>query len=443
MQTRRNLWVFVFQCFLAFLVIGAWVVFIINHYNIELGHGAFSFEALPVPGDVVENSLAYIGTDNHIWMINQGNPNSARRISTREGNYTLPTWSSDGRWIAFTGRLNDRWGIFLNTTNQTTQSTLFSSRDRRPFFLKWSPDNQFIGFLSSVDGQVELRSLALIDPKINFKLANASRVYWTWGSSGEQAMINVGGHLLMRLQGRKTESELLLNNNRIQSPVWDTVNNRTFYVRHENYIDYTLYSSDLNFDDETPLMEVSGSCRLALSRDGRYLGVLVANEYMLSPFWSNSPGRIILVDTESGAQQQISENLAFAFYFSPDSSKIAVLRRFWGNNAGESSEQYTGVHLLTDRNDLGSTIYEVLIYDIEEDTLDILAVFKATRRFHGTVSFFDQFHESHNFWSPDSRYFVISHLDESDIGRIIILDSLKEEIPKHVADGTFAVWSWQ
>ncbi len=443
METRRNLWVLVFQCSLAVLVIGAWAIFVINYYDIEFGHAAFSYDSLPVPGDAVENSLAYIGSDNHIWLVKPGIPNSAHRISTREGNYSLPTWSPDDRWIAFMGRMNDRWGIFINTANQTTQSTLFSSKDKRPIFIKWSPDANYLGYLSSSAGQVELRSLALIDPKIDYQLAKASRVYWDWGPSGDQAMVNVGGQMMLRLQGRTTESELFLNNNRIQSPVWDSINNRTYYVRQENFIDNTLYYSNLDFEEETALAEVSGSCRIALSRDGRYLGVLVSNEYVVSPFWSNSPGGIILIDLESGTQRHISEDLAIAFYFSPDSSKVAVLKRFWGQNINDNMEQYANVHMLTNRNDLRSAIYEILIYDIEEDTLDILAVFSATRRFHGTVPYFDQFHKSHSFWSPDSRYFVVSHMDDSDIGRISILDAYRESIPQHIADGSFAVWSWQ
>jgi DNA-binding CsgD family transcriptional regulator len=80
--------------------------------------------------------LAYVGTDTNLWLIEGG---QARRI-TEDGNYSLPTWSPDGRQLFF---------IRGSTSFMSLWSYDIESREIRQappgplhFLPEWSPDGQ-------------------------------------------------------------------------------------------------------------------------------------------------------------------------------------------------------------------------------------------------------------------------------------------------------------
>jgi hypothetical protein len=85
-----------------------------------------------------------------------------------------------------------------------------------------------------------------------------------------------------------------------------------------------------------------------------------------------------------------------------------------------------------------------MIYHVETEELEPLVSFDPTVDFLQLIPFFDQYHLSLTFWSPDSRYLVISkeNADETS-GTIWIVDTSGEEEPREVAEGTLGIWSWQ
>jgi hypothetical protein len=88
--------------------------------------------------------------------------------------------------------------------------------------------------------------------------------------------------------------------------------------------------------------------------------------------------------------------------------------------------------------------YRWWVYDVETESLELLATFVPTFEFMQTVPFFDQYHLSLTFWSPDSRYFVITKGDvDTRDGTVWILDTTGIEAPRQVGEGTFAAWSWK
>jgi hypothetical protein len=60
------------------------------------------------------------------------------------------------------------------------------------------------------------------------------------------------------------------------------------------------------------------------------------------------------------------------------------------------------------------------------------------------VPYFDQYHLSLTFWSPDSRYLIVTDEEEEGRdGRVLVVDITEEEEPLEVGEGTLAVWSWK
>jgi hypothetical protein len=84
------------------------------------------------------------------------------------------------------------------------------------------------------------------------------------------------------------------------------------------------------------------------------------------------------------------------------------------------------------------------VYDVEAESLEPLISFDPTTQFLQTVPYFDQYHLSLTFWSPDSRYLVVTKLEnEEGNGSIWVVDTTGEQEHLKVGNGDMAVWSWR
>jgi hypothetical protein len=125
-------------------------------------------------------------------------------------------------------------------------------------------------------------------------------------------------------------------------------------------------------------------------------------------------------------------------YWSPDGKKLALLTLAQDDESPTARAPGLAAPLLRHQR------LRWWIYDKESETLDLLVSFVPTLNFLQTVPYFDQYHLSLTFWSPDSRYLVNTQREpESPDGTVWILDTTREEPPRRVGEGTLAVWSWQ
>jgi hypothetical protein len=90
------------------------------------------------------------------------------------------------------------------------------------------------------------------------------------------------------------------------------------------------------------------------------------------------------------------------------------------------------------------------VYHPQSTQIAPLITIRPTFAFLQTIPFFDQYHHSLTFWSPDSRYLVITTEtspegvpEDEEEGAVLVVDTTGEYPPHHIADGTIAVWSWQ
>jgi hypothetical protein len=60
------------------------------------------------------------------------------------------------------------------------------------------------------------------------------------------------------------------------------------------------------------------------------------------------------------------------------------------------------------------------------------------------LAFFDQFSQSHQLWSPDSRYIVYAEMIDGGESLVKILDTTADAfVPFTVAEGEIGIWSYQ
>jgi Tol biopolymer transport system component len=160
----------------------------------------------------------------------------------------------------------------------------------------------------------------------------------------------------------------------------------------------------------------------APSPDGRRLAFAVRAKSRLRP--AEAFEEPYIVDLDTGKMNSVGPLTLWteAFYWSPDSSKLAYL-----------------TYLDTDYRQYN----QWRIYDAASDE-DVGSVsFQPTLTFDTLTTFFDQFGQSHSFWSPDSRYLTYGAVSDEGEDQIWLLDTRQNGKRILVADGVVGIFSWR
>ena len=149
-------------------------------------------------------------------------------------------------------------------------------------------------------------------------------------------------------------------------------------------------------------------------------------------------GTAYLIDADGQNRRRLTDNPVGSLYWSPDGQKLAVLALVTPGSGPTAKAGGLAAPLPQEIQ------FRWLIYDVGTKELKILTTFSPTRHFLQTVPYFDQYHRSLTFWSPDSRHFVITQEKSTPRnGTVWVYDVLGEEEPQQVGEGTLAVWSWR
>jgi Tol biopolymer transport system component len=136
---------------------------------------------------------------------------------------------------------------------------------------------------------------------------------------------------------------------------------------------------------------------------------------------------------------RLTDDPVGSMYWSPDGTKLALLTISRQQDGGSTASNGILASPLPQE-----VVFRWMIYHVETDELEPLVSFDPTVDFLQLIPFFDQYHLSLTFWSPDSRYLVISKENAGETtGTIWVVDTTGEEEPRQVAEGTLAIWSWQ
>jgi hypothetical protein len=158
------------------------------------------------------------------------------------------------------------------------------------------------------------------------------------------------------------------------------------------------------------------------SPDGRRLAFAVRGRSQLTPGQAFEEPWI--VDLETGETQAAGPLSLWteAFYWSPDSRRLAYL---------------------TYLDSVYRPFNQWRIFDAESGKDSGSAFFQPTTTFDTLTTFFDQFGQSHSFWSPDGRYLTYAAVSDAGQDEIWILDTREGGARTLVADGVLGVFSWR
>jgi Tol biopolymer transport system component len=391
----------------------------------------------------VLNQIAFVGNDGNLWLVAPDGQN-LRGITTDGKGYNFPTWAPNGRRLAFVGP-NEKGEtvLYVTPTAKSNPMILFDQPESVPFYLYWSPDSSSLTFLTQETEDLSMRQINLGDPGSEHVLGAGAPFYWVWAPNSAKLLMHVGGarafsdeaHLsLLDNRVGAERIQLDLAPGRFQAPFWSRDGQYFYYIAADDKAQEAIYKTDTATLKETLITKLQSFAYLALAPDNQHLAYVQNEAGTHPPF-----GIAYMVDTDGTHPRRLLDNLVGSLYWSPDSSKLALLalaRRDDGSTA-----KVGGLAAPLPQE----VVFRWLVYDVAADTFETLLSFTPTGNFMQTVPYFDQYHQSLTFWSPDSRYFVATReeSEKNGAGSVWVLDTSGAEEPLKVGEGTLAVWSWR
>jgi TolB protein len=347
---------------------------------------------------VAEQRVVYVSPDYAIFTmladgtdrdrITSGAPIGgvlAKPLLQESPRFTWPTWSPDGRRLV-ASRFSDlgrRQVAVLSLVEPPSSEETFLHVSRRGgvdrvadgtfHFPLWSPDGEQLALIAPNESGSAL-ALSVNDADVEggtVDIAAGAPIYITW--SPDSTMMAI--HHRDRLLFSDSEGELFDTGRpsiRYRVPAISGDSATLAYVADLGDGDQ-MVTRTIDTGEERGLIPVSTEAAFAFSpTDPDSLAVLVRPTQRPASY-----GGVSLVDVVTGDERTLYEDTVFAFWWSPDGSKIALV------GSGPASFIWVVVDVVT-----GETT--------------TLADFLPSRDFGTYIQFFDQFALSQQVWSADS-----------------------------------------
>lgn len=393
--------------------------------------------------------IAYVGNDHNVYVVDAAHtPTALTADATADRRYQFPTWSNDGRLAFFCCEITFSSGLVLETylasPDMTRAKLLYAAENEGYTYSAWSPSN--------CDAGPTCRDLAVLVTQAGmpFKVelirsngtditsrtaATGAPFYFSWNRDGARMIWHRNAHLLSFFDAALDADavDLQFTASGFQAPAFSPVDDRAAMVVLED----SGQTNAILIVDGDEIDAVVGGIPAALrgslnviaiswSPDGRALAYRAINRFGASPLY--------VIDAETGAVLATSgiPNV-LAFFWSPDSRKLAYLTP--GEIAGDVSLSRVAYQRISR--------YTWSALDVRTNTSQPLASFVPSPSMMYLLAYFDQFNQSHQLWSPDSRYIVYADTSDGGASSVKILDTTAgAPVPLTVASGEIGIWSY-
>jgi len=388
--------------------------------------------------------LAYIGGDGNIYVT------TADRTSTIaitndattywEGaglSYQRISWSPDG-YLAYASvtRSNDKATSKLYVAEKPDESARMIGQSEEHFviYIYWSPvpcpkrlTCRQLAYLIEESEDISLRLVQMnIDDIDNRIIGFGWPYYFSWAANGEAILWHTGGS--SRENNQATIAHYDLDSDSIralshppaafQAPAWSPQKNHWLGAVSNDQVDELQL---IDTDQSISLATISeGGTAFAWSPEGNQVAFAVranSSERFYGP--------IHLYDLETGQSRQITD------------IGLRILAFFW-----DPAGQRLGYLTLLSMPDAEWLQWRV--YDLVNDVDRGFKTFNPTPHMEFVMSSFNQYAQSHRFWSPDGRYLVYGNRDDQGEERVWLIDTRSDDGSNAllVDEGTMGFWSW-
>ena len=443
--------------------------------SVQLEESDFTIRVTPKSG-----RITFLGEDGNIYTLNQAGTeikaitNDANRASISQSgnaadalNYLLPTWSTNGQKLAFaqyavideskkdfaqkpglipikqnarpsqqdSRNLVSSFTIYASDGDGSNQQELWSGT-ARPIYMYWAPDQTHLSVLLQEGNSpsLHLALLSTADQSVEI-LDVGAPFFWDWAANGRQLITHVGNNFpserisLLDLPaekgGEQIEEILGVRPGRFMAP--DLSPNGDQYI--------LPIRSDEKGDDDTwlAIFNMQNRSKKVIDRiDGDVFinagfspdGSKVA--YIASASEGGARGELAIYDLETGSRTISEEKNIIAFFWAPNSKKIAWIEEL--SNRSDSEAIKKGP-------------WGLYVFDLDNNSeTELLAGFQTTPQFTEVVSFYNQYQRSANIWSPASQHLVLPVVNGNK-SEIMLINANGRILPRKLATGTLAFWS--
>lgn len=387
--------------------------------------------------------LAYIGSDGNVYVTG---PDGANTVAVTEDatvppehmglSYHRVSWSPAGQLaLAAVERSMEGARSRLYVVERPGGPVRPVGRSDESFviYIHWSPrpcgDGPACGRLAYLIEEQAAISLRLVefgpDTVSNRRVGSGRPFYFSWSEDGRQILSHTGGARQNHPQARLTLFDLAAGEAEVLpqvpglfiAPAWSPRADHWLLVSAEGRVNHLQQFSR---QPVTLASAVDKHLTFAWSPQGDRVAYAVqeeGDEFLFGP--------VQLFDRQSGRSRQVTEEgrRIAAFFWSPDGQKLAYLTRVTPNTAW----------------------LQWRVYDLVREQDRGYEAFNPSFQMRMVVGSFNQYAQSHRFWSPDSRYLVYADRDSNRIERVWLVDTLADKWadPLFVAEGSIGIWSWQ
>ena len=410
------------------------------------------------------NRIAYTGADGNIFTINSDGTNSRRLTTTdlrvgpgghimAQGSesqvfYAWPTWSPDNTLLAASRVTVDGAAVSFSLEVVDTVTGIGSRiydnepetapiAQGTPHYILWSPDSRHLTFIAAKPTELVLFISTPDGPHGATRLIGEAPIYFSWSGASDKILIHRGTQLLLASPTDPNLQEPMVVGAvdvGFRAPAFSLDGNSVLYAVKDDS------GTSIFVADIPTTTGPQGSHGLAKPRS--LLNVGDFSVFLRSPTRDElavadtlgTEGRpyerLTLVSTDGTPPRTLVDEPLQAFFWSRDGDKIVYV--------AEDPENRGFIWKLVDRTG-GEPVH--------------LSRFLPSAEFLLVISFFDQYAHSNLIWSPDSSQIVFSgSVGEGGVrrnggspegDRVYVLDVKEGAVPREIATGRYAVWSWK
>lgn len=269
--------------------------------------------------------------------------------------------------------------LFTNPTDPLSMVTQDS-----PYYALWSPDSKHVAFLAGSDkGGLTLYLAPSTGERAARVITTGSPLYLAWSQDSRSLLLHQQSDILrVDLDALGTAFPMGPPSFDYRAPSWSPTSDSMAFLVTDDGGNGALYTARFDGSRRTALVATRGFASFLWAPQGRRIAIghsLDSNDRILHEI------QVVDVGTKKSVTLATQEESTLAFFWSPDGSMIALVTP----NASRDSLQWQVVDSHT-----GTTV-KIVEFNPSSDFLTVLV-------------YFDQYTQSHQVWSPTSRYLLFT-----------------------------------